>query len=162
MLPHRWFDRCILFVAQGFGLGLIPVAPGTWGTLWGLPLAWGLQFLPWTGHLAALCGFALLGVPLCTRACQLLGQDDPGSIVWDEIVACAAVLLFLPVTLLTCVLAFFWFRVFDISKPWPIQRVEHLPRGWGVMADDLVAAVYAHACVRVTMWALQQSGISGI
>ena len=140
-----WWERLILLVAIGCGLGLAPIAPGTFGSLAGLPLAWGIQQLPeWGQRLAPLILFAV-GVPICGIAARGLGLKDPGAVVFDEIAAFSVVFLFLPdkMNLATGALGFVLFRVFDIAKPWPVRQFERLPGGWGIMADDFAAAAYA-------------------
>lgn len=151
-------DRCALFLAQGCGLGWSPRAPGTFGSLGGLALVLVMQqTLPNIGsYIAAEIAVVSLGVWLCTRAGQLLGLEDPGSVVWDEIAAFPIVFFGIAMTPLTAVLGFIWFRVFDISKIWPIKYLERLPAGWGVMADDLLAGVYAAGALRLTLWIILQ------
>jgi len=132
------------FIALGFGAGLAPKAPGTFGTVVGLLLCWALQ--PFLSPLA----IALLAVPLfllgiwvCDVTGRALGVMDSGSIVWDEVVA------FLPLAALAGsigaqLVAFALFRLFDIWKPFPIRQLERrIPGGLGVMADDVLAAGYA-------------------
>ena len=110
---------------------------------------WFLQpaTLPLPARLA-IAGIAFcLGVPICSRAAEYLERKDPPEVVLDEIAAFPIVFLTVPVDLTTGVLGFLWFRLFDITKPWPMKRLEHLPRGLGIMADDSAAALYA-ACIR--------------
>lgn len=139
--------RLVLLLATGGGLGRIPVAPGTFGSVAGLLWAWGLQEIaapPWLRWLVAAMAI-LLSVPICQRASDLLGDKDPGAIVLDEIVAvplvfgCGLIRLTFPLLLL----GFVAFRIFDILKPPPARQFERLPGGWGIVTDDLVAAVYA-------------------
>ncbi|MCY2968551.1 MAG: phosphatidylglycerophosphatase A [Planctomycetota bacterium] len=141
---RNFVDRLVVFVATGFGAGWLPVAPGTWGSAVGIAAAWGLNFLPWEFRIiAAVSGF-LVGIPLCSRAARLLGTaDDPGAIVFDEIVGVIWTLLFVPFGVSTAILGFLLFRLFDTTKPWPIRRFEKLHGGLGVMADDLAAALAA-------------------
>ncbi len=146
-------------VATGFGLGLVPVAPGTFGSLLGIPLAFGLLQTP---HPLIGWGLVLLlvfvGIPVCGAAAAALGEEDPGCVVIDEYVALAAVLLVLPWTVLGVVVGFVWFRVFDIAKPPPLGWLERLPGGLGIMADDLGAAAYAAAAAYVTLLAVNGLG----
>jgi phosphatidylglycerophosphatase A len=140
---QSWWERLIVFVALGCGLGMMPFAPGTFGSLLGPPLAWGIQQLPeWGQWLAPLVCF-LAGVPICGIAARRLGLKDPGAVVFDEIAAFSVVFLAVKADLLTAILGFALFRIFDISKPWPVRQLEKLPGGWGIMADDFAAAVYA-------------------
>jgi phosphatidylglycerophosphatase A len=145
--PHkpRWWEPAVVFVAVGCGLGLVPFAPGTFGSLAGPPLAWGIQQLPyWAQWLAPLVCF-LVGVPICGIAARGLGLKDPGPVVLDEIAAFSVVFLGVNVNAKTAVLGFVLFSVFDITKPWPARQLERLPGGWGIMADDFAAAAYAGA-----------------
>ena len=145
-------NQIVLFLATGCGLGWIPFAPGTFGSLGGLVLVYGLSHLPLWGYIAAELAFIIVGVWICTRAGQLMGRVDPGSVVWDEIAAFPIVFAGVPLNPWTAVFGFVWFRLFDIAKPFPINRLERLPRGWGVMSDDLMAGIYAAACLRATIW----------
>jgi phosphatidylglycerophosphatase A len=147
-------DRCVLFLAQGCGLGWSPRAPGTFGSLGGLVLVWGMQYLNLWSYLAVELAVIALGVWLCTRAGQLLGVTDPQSVVWDEIAAFPIVFFGVLLTPLSAVLGFIWFRLFDITKIWPIKHLERLPEGWGVMADDLLAGVFAAGGLNLTLWIL--------
>ena len=151
-----------LFVAQGLGVGRIPFAPGTFGSLLGL--VWFAMLIA-TGNFWAYLAGAIEGIAfsiwLCDDAEKFLGETDPGSVVLDEIIA-------IPFCFLPWVASEWWsrgafpsveyfftgpalwmtlglfvlFRVFDIWKPWPIRQIQRLPGGWGVTADDLLAAVY--------------------
>lgn len=141
---------------------MIPIAPGTFGSILGPVLVWGVQSLLPQADLQsyliqAAIGvvFFFLGVPICNIGARVLGRKDPGSVVFDEIVAFFVVFACLPVTPKSAVLGFLFFRLFDISKPWPIRRLEQFPEGWGVMADDLMAGVYAGLSLLVVLqWIL--------
>ena len=158
-------NSLILWLAQGFGTGRIPIAPGTFGSLLGL-LWLGLLLLPgnWWFYLGGMCGGLGISVWCCGQAERLLQQKDPGSIVLDEMVAipvCFASWMALeyyrhgtlpPFASLPRPGAWLWilglfvaFRFFDIVKPWPIGRSQALPGGWGITADDLIAALYVNA-----------------
>jgi phosphatidylglycerophosphatase A len=150
---HLW-KKTALALGTGLGLGMAPFAPGTFGSLLGPPLAWALEMagLPiWGKGLAAVVIF-LIGVPICTRAAEHFGKKDPGQVVYDEIAAFPFLFIIIDVTLLSAVAGFVWFRIFDIAKPWPIKRFEQLPAGWGIMVDDLIAAVYAFVFLWLTVW----------
>ena len=133
------------FIALGGGCGLVPFAPGTAGTL----LAWLVYALlaPARGgwfSLALLAGSFAIGVWASARTARALGEADPGAIVWDEMVAFWLVLGFTPPGLLWQACAFALFRLFDIWKPAPIRYFDRkLKGGFGVMFDDLLAALYA-------------------
>ena len=135
------------FFAFGFGSGLAPVAPGTFGTLAALPLYYLLAvFLSATQLYAVIALAAVAGIWFCGVAGRNIGVADHGGIVWDEIVAFWLVLAFTPVQPLWIAAAFGLFRLFDIWKPFPINWFDaRLKNGFGVMFDDLLAAVYAIA-----------------
>jgi phosphatidylglycerophosphatase A len=133
------------FLALGFGSGLAPFAPGTWGTLVAIPLA---ALLRATGsdvaYLVAVAALVAIGAWASEIASRDLGEADHGSIVIDEIAAFLLVLFFVGADTLRCAFAFLLFRLFDIAKPPPIGVVDQRwKNGWGVMADDLIAAGYA-------------------
>ena len=165
-------DRLILLVAQGLGTGLSPKAPGTVGTLLGLPL-FILLLLPGNfGFFVGMLVFlAIASVYFCERAEVILNQRDPGSIVIDEIVAvplCFAgwvSTLYFSSGVMPEWPHFFsgqnigWtvgvillFRVFDIAKPWPVGPSQSMPKGWGVTMDDLLAALYVNIVVGLVAW----------
>lgn len=142
-------------VAFGFGSGLAPRAPGTVGTLLGLPLFWAIAAaapdLP--NRIVLVVAAFLFGIWACARAGRALGVADHGGIVWDEIVAFALVLLFTPAGWQWTLAAFALFRLFDILKPWPIRLADRrLKNGFGVMFDDLLAALYAIAALEGLQW----------
>ena len=148
-------------IAFGFGSGLAPKAPGTVGTLLGLPLFWLVMTAApdFPNRLILLIAAFLLGVWACGRTGRALGVADHGGMVWDEIVAFALVLLFVPALpfppagWLWTTVAFALFRLFDILKPWPIRLADaRLKNGFGVMFDDLLAALYAIAVIKGLQW----------
>ena len=149
-----WLDCAAVSVATGGGVGLIPWAPGTFGSLWGPVLFWGLTRSGLSLEVLLVAGvlFVIAGGPICTRAARVLGRHDPGSVVYDEIAAFWIVFLPVlvsgkPLSLIQATIGFALFRLFDISKPWPCRRLEKLPDGWGIMADDLAAGAYAAVCL---------------
>ena len=143
--PDFYFMRAKAsrWIALGFGAGLSPVAPGTVGTLW----AWAafLWIDPWLGDIdwALLILFGtVLGIIACRRTGEALGVQDHGAIVWDEVIAFWLVLWVLNGSFSQQVTAFLVFRFFDIVKPPPIRWIDRkVGGGWGVMADDLAAAM---------------------
>ncbi|MGY4677001.1 phosphatidylglycerophosphatase A family protein [Pasteurella sp. P03HT] len=133
-------------LAVGFGAGLIHPAPGTWGSLVGLMLGWILlQFLSPSFFfiLTGLCFW--IGCYLCKKTADDMGVHDHGAIVWDEIVGIFLVLLAVPsLSPFWCLTAFVVFRFFDIVKPYPIRYFDRkLESGFGIMLDDVLAAVYS-------------------
>jgi phosphatidylglycerophosphatase A len=130
-------------LAFGFGAGLVPLAPGTCGTLLGWALAWGLGGLSPALLLGAVLLLFLLGVWACGVTGRHLGVPDHGAMVWDEVVAFLLVLAIVPRELPWQLAAFVLFRLFDIAKPPPIRHFERRYHGgFGVMFDDLIAAAY--------------------
>jgi len=150
---HSLWDQTVLILATGLGIGFVPVMPGTFGTLLGLPLAWGLDRSGWplAVQIAAIVAIFLAGIPLCDRAARLFDKKDPGSVVFDEIAAVPIVFLLERMTFSTAILGFIWFRIFDIAKPWPVRRLERFPGGLGIMIDDVMAAIYAGLALWLTL-----------
>ncbi len=142
------------FFALGFGSGLAPFAPGTFGTLAGIPIFLLLTEVSTGWYWLALVTGFLIGIPICEKAMESLrdsghsGHDHP-CIVWDEIVGFLLTMLLIPVSVLSVVLGFLVFRLFDILKPWPIRVIDRKVKGgFGIMIDDIVAAVFANLLLR--------------
>lgn len=129
-----------------FGLGLVPWAPGTFGTLGGVLLAW---LLPGDLHLV-LAAAVTFGIGLWLA--KGLSTKDPGWFVVDEVAAYMLVPLGLGRDGWVLLGAFVLFRIFDIWKPWPIRKIDHIPGAWALMLDDTLAALYAHALLRLIVW----------
>jgi phosphatidylglycerophosphatase A len=145
------------FFALGFGSGLAPKAPGTFGTLLGLPLFWLIARYALNTQLVIIAALFIIGIYFCDKAGNALGVSDHGAIVWDEIVAIMLVLTIAPFTWFWWVLAFSLFRLFDIWKPYPICYFDaKLKNGFGVMFDDLLAAIYAILSLKFILWSLSQ------
>lgn len=146
-----------VWLATGCWIGLIPFAPGTLGSLWGLLAALGISQIPDIGaRVIVILAMSVLGIPLCTVAAKRLGKKDPGQVVWDEI-ASVPITFFMVgpnqmANLLVLVTGFGLNRLFDIAKPWPINRLEKLPNGLGIMADDWAAGVYSGALLHLLLW----------
>ena len=136
--------KLVLFVATGAGSGYSPLASGTAGSLVGLALWVPLLRLPAPGYAAAALAVCGLGVWAAQRAEALFGHKDDGRITIDEVAGMLLALAFLPARADVAVVGFLLFRVFDIWKPPPARAAERLGGGLGVMADDVVAAVYAN------------------
>jgi len=138
----------------GCGVGLLPVAPGTWASLLTAGLYWLVPPLSWQMHAALLSGGFALGIWLCGLSSRRLGVHDHRGIVLDEIVAMWAVLAVLP-RLIPCTIAgFLAFRIMDVWKPWPIREADHrISGGLGIMLDDALAAAFAAAIVS-SLWKL--------
>lgn len=133
------------FIALGFGAGLAPVAPGTFGTLVAIPIALALRHYAGDGtFVAVIVAMLVVGAWASQVTGTALGASDSGHIVIDEVAAFLVVLFFTGVSLVPLAIAFALFRFFDIVKPPPIRQVDAaIKNGMGVMLDDLVAAGYA-------------------
>lgn len=147
--------RLALLIATAGYAGHFPMAPGTVGSAVGLVL-FVLVRLAGGGWLeaAAIVGLFAAGTWAAGVAEHHYGRRDPGAVVVDEVMGMLVTLAFLPVSWVGALVGFFAFRLTDIVKPWPARSMESLPGGLGVMADDAMAAVYAHLLVRAACWAL--------
>lgn len=143
----------VAFASFGY-VGFAPVAPGTVGSAAAIPffLLLRLAHSAWL-ELAVCAAIVAAGAWSARITEQALGVEDPGPVVIDEVVGMFISLLFLPATWLVVLAGFVAFRVFDIVKPWPANRFEAIPGGWGVMADDVMAGVYANLAVQFLLWA---------
>jgi len=144
-------------IATGFGSGYSPIAPGTAGSLVGLALFWPLAGLGTAVQLLALTAVTVVGVRAADAVARHEGRKDPGLVVVDEIAGQWLTLLALPFTPLVAALGFLTFRVMDVVKPWPARQLEALPGGVGIVADDLMAGVYAQLIVRVLLRAFESA-----
>ncbi|MEM7081281.1 MAG: phosphatidylglycerophosphatase A [Pseudomonadota bacterium] len=145
----------VMLLAFGFGSGLSPKAPGTVGTVVGIPFALMLSQLPLWAEWAAILLMSIVGVFICGYATKKLGVHDHGGIVWDEIVGYVIAVAFVPDGAFWLVAGFGFFRVFDIIKPWPIRELDHsIHGGLGIMLDDIVAAAFAALCLAALAWGL--------
>jgi len=146
--------RLAVFIATVGYSGYFPIAPGTVGSLAGLVFYllvwWSRSPVVEVGLIVVL--FAV-GVWAGTTAERYFGGIDPGPIVIDEVVGMLITLAFIPVGPSGALLGFVLFRIFDVVKPYPAGRLERLHGGFGVMADDAMAAVYANVTLRVALWA---------
>ena len=134
--------RVALFIATAGGSGYFPIAPGTVGSAVGVALYFATRPLGHPFEAALLAAIVVVGVWASTEAARHFDREDPGYVVIDEVAGQLLTYLWLDVSLAGAVLGFFVFRVLDIIKPWPAASLEHLPGGWGIMADDLMAGVY--------------------
>ncbi len=159
-------------LASCLGLGRLPIAPGTWGSVPPAAVFALLSSLavPATGITVAMAGLTLLGSIICVTcapaAVEATEKKDPGEVVADEFAGQSAAFLVLSITaanmlngkgaLAAAAIGFFIFRLFDVAKPWPIRKLEKLPGGWGILADDLLAGIYAGvaASVILNLWML--------
>ncbi len=145
--------RLALLLATFFSIGYSPVAPGTAGSIGGLAVLAGLRG---TGSRllepVVILGLTALGIWSASVAERHFKLEDPGPVVIDEVVGMLVSLLWLPASWQTLAAGFLLFRFFDIVKPYPANRLERLPGGVGIMADDVMAGVYANLALRLTIW----------
>ena len=142
-----------VFLATGAYTGFGPIVPGTWGTLPAIALFYFMA--DWPVWLYALTVVALIGVGsyVSGRAVEIFHSPDSGMIVIDEIAGYLVTVALLPWSATTALIAFVWFRIFDIAKPWPIRWIDrNVKGGFGVMADDLLAGVFAMVATRATLY----------
>jgi phosphatidylglycerophosphatase A len=145
-----WLNKIILFFASGFYSGYAPFAPGTAGTLVGIAIYILLSKLPLNLYAILTAAIFFSGVWLSSMSETILGAKDSGIIVIDEIAGFLVTMFALPVKWPTILAAFFLFRAFDVFKPFPIRSIDrHLPGGWGVMLDDILAGVYANLTLQI-------------
>jgi phosphatidylglycerophosphatase A len=138
----------IHFLALGFGSGLLPKAPGTYGTLAAIPLYLLLAPVSVNIYLAIVIVMSLAGIYICGKAAKDAGVHDHGAIVWDEIVGFLITMFMVPISWQSIVVGFILFRIFDIFKPWPISYIDkNLHGGLGIMVDDIFAGLAALACM---------------
>jgi phosphatidylglycerophosphatase A len=149
--PFSWLA---LAIATGLGSGYSPIVPGTAGSLVGLLLFVPVHALPTAALLAALAAVTVAGIVASDHVARLIGIEDPGLVVIDEVAGMWVSLLFLPFTPMTAAIGFVLFRIFDVVKPFPARRLEDLPGGYGIMCDDLMAGVYANLVLRgiLALW----------
>jgi len=138
--------KLILWTASGAGSGYLPLAPGTFGAGVGLGLYALLSPLPAAAVAAAALAVTLVGVGVSRSAEKIFARRDDPRITIDEVAGMLVSLVWLPVRADVAVAAFLLFRLFDIWKPPPVRAAESLPGGLGVMADDVVAGIYANLC----------------
>jgi len=166
-----------LLLATWFGLGYLPKAPGTWGSIGAMALTllmawanarndatsaspangnfWTSGLLPGSGEVAITLMIAVIGVIVAGRTARYAQIDDPQWVVIDEVsgqlITYCLFFWVLPLNWKSWLLGFILFRAFDIWKPFPARQLEHLPGGWGIMADDWMAGIYAAIVLRVAL-----------
>ena len=140
----------IHFLALGFGSGLAPKAPGTFGTLAALPLYFLMMHLSLPVFIALTLVITIVGFWICDIAAKDMQVHDHGAIVWDEVAGMLITMIAAPVGLLPLIVGFVLFRFFDIIKPWPIKLLDrHVKGGFGIMIDNVLAGVFAAICLQV-------------
>ena len=141
-------------LATWFGAGYSPVAPGTVGSLAAIPVVLLLGFFDAATQAAALVILTLTAVAAAHKYQADAAVEDPPEVVIDEVAGQMLTLFMIPLQVWTVAAGFLLFRFFDIVKPFPIRRLEKIPGGWGIVADDLAAGLYAHLVLRLTLGAL--------
>jgi phosphatidylglycerophosphatase A len=151
--------QTVLFFSTGCYSGYMPFAPGTFGTLAGLPLCWLVSLCPPGAGVIIIMAVIALAVWLAGVSEKLLGSKDPGCIVIDEIAGMLVTLAGLPFTFLTAVSGFVLFRILDILKPFPIRTLDRkIPGGAGIVVDDLAAGMIANITLRVILYLIDKIG----
>ena len=149
-LSWRLLRDPVHMLALGFGSGLAPRAPGTAGSLLALLPCWYVLQMPWSWRLAIAVFVFVIGIWICGLSAKRLGAHDHPAIVLDEISAMLTLTLVIPPNVWWLLLSFGLFRVFDITKPWPIRDMDHrLHGGLGIMLDDQMATVYVALCLSI-------------
>lgn len=144
------------FLSLGFGSGLLPKAPGTFGTLAAIPVYLLMaHYLTSITYALATLAMLVIGIWICGITERALGTHDHGSIVWDEIVGLLITMYLAPLAWWTILLGFLFFRLFDILKPFPISWLDRNMRGGlGTMIDDVVAGILAWISLQLVLWVL--------
>ena len=140
------FSRPSLFLVTGFGIGLLPIAPGTFGSILGMVLFLGLAhlYLPMFWLSLIILIFYCVSYLAVQSTLKIIKRSDPGEIVIDEVLGMMLVMMTIPLELKWIFLAFILFRIFDIFMPWPINQVDSkLKNALGVMLDDFIASLYS-------------------
>ena len=147
-------DRLIMAIATGCGLGYLPKAPGTWGTLLALPIHFLISKLPLPYYFSAITAIIFIAVLSAGGAEKILDRPDPGIVVIDEIAGMLVTMIFIPPNPIAWLLAFLLFRLFDILKPFPVNFFDQrFHGGIGIVLDDLMAGLYALASLQI-LWHL--------
>ena len=139
-----------LAIATALGVGYAPLAPGTFGSAVGLLIWFALPSSPLV-QAAVIVALFVMGSWSGSVAERHFGRTDPGHVVIDEVAGMLTTLFLVPVGWVGAIGAFFLFRISDIIKPYPANRLEALPGGIGIMADDVMAGVYANLALRLTL-----------
>ena len=146
-------EKAVMLLATGFYVGNMPFAPGSFGSLIGLPLCFALAGLKMPLAVGSALCFILFAGWIAHAAEKLLKRSDPGCIVIDEIAGMVVTFIGVPLNLTTVVIGFIFFRLLDILKPFPIRTLEkRLAGGVGVVADDVIAGIFANFLLRILVF----------
>lgn len=152
-----WAERFITFCGVGFGSGLLPKAPGTFGSAFALLFVPIWMALGFNASVIAMLVMSLVGIYICGKTAQIMGVHDDGRIVWDEFAGQS--ITFLPLIYLGqmnwawVLVGFGLFRLFDVWKPWPIRVIDRqVGGGFGIMFDDIIAGIWAAICIIIYLY----------
>jgi len=149
----KFRERAVIFLATGFFVGTVPFAPGTFGSIIGLPIVFLLSRLNLLLSVFYILLFILFAIAIASAAEKIFNQKDPAKIVIDEIAGLMVAFTGLPFDLKTAIAGFIVFRAFDILKPFPIRVLENkLSGGSGVVLDDVLAGIYANLILRLAFY----------
>ena len=155
-------NRLAVLLATSLGAGYFPVAPGTAGSAVGVVIYLLTRHRPAPEQIGLVAIISVVGVWAATVAARHFGRDDPGPVVIDEVAGQLLTLLLTGVGAGGAIVGFFVFRVLDIFKPWPARRLESLHGGLGIMADDLMVAIYVNLLMRLFVIAAARLGLAGL
>jgi phosphatidylglycerophosphatase A len=157
--PAQLLRSPVQALAFGFGAGLAPKAPGTFGTLVGIPFYWFMKDLTLLPYLGIVLVTFVVGIWFCEVAAKAMQTHDHPGIVWDEMVGYWLTMALAPPEWWWMLVGFVLFRFFDILKPWPVGWVDRRVRGgFGIMVDDIIAAIYAWICLQAAAYAIASLG----
>jgi phosphatidylglycerophosphatase A len=152
-----WSERFIVFCGVGFGSGLAPKAPGTFGSAFALLFIPAFMAIGFLYSTIAIIVMSLIGIYICGRSADIMRVHDDGRIVWDEFAGQS--ITFLPLIYLGLMnwvwlfIGFALFRLFDVWKPWPIRVIDRqVDGGFGIMLDDLIAGLWAALCIIIYLY----------
>ena len=159
--PSMLLKHPVLLLATGFGSGLSPKAPGTFGTLAAIPLYVIISGFGMATYWITFMSLFLIGILICNKATEVLEVHDHPGIVWDEIVGYLITMYSLPQNWTLVIAGFIVFRFFDILKPWPIKMIDQTVKGGlGIMLDDVVAGAAANIVLQIAIVILTYFGYS--
>lgn len=152
-IPATYLKNPLHFISLGFGSGLMPKAPGTFGTLAAIPLYVLMSNLELWVYIAITVVISLLGIAACSYTSKALGVHDHSGIVIDEIAGFLITMIAVPFDWLWIIIGFALFRFFDILKPWPISWLDKkVEGGFGIMIDDVLAGIFSLVCLHVIIY----------
>jgi phosphatidylglycerophosphatase A len=147
-----WKEKGILFLATWFFTGLIPFAPGTWGSFAALPFAALAYSFGLFSSCVSIAFILIISIPVSGRAAEIIKTEDPSSVVIDEVAGIFITLFLIPLSWMSVMAGFVLFRVFDILKPFPIGLIDKNVRGGtGIVLDDVMAGIYANVGLRIIL-----------